>query len=85
MSGEKLYRRKLLRLDHVVDGEHLTSLSDRKRTNAARRALFAANRCINGSLSGEPSKRSGRVHGPVVEGTGKCAECGVVAAKSRAA
>jgi hypothetical protein len=57
-----------VKFDYLTDRE-------RRETSADRRALLGSlNRCINGSADGSPSKRSGRVHGPVYRGK-RCREC----------
>ena len=58
---------------------YATTLVRRARSKACRDLLRLRGRCINGSLTGEPSKRTGRVHGVVIHG-GRCAVC--LAAKS---
>ena len=54
--------------------EFKTDETRRSESQDRKQALRDAGRCINGTLTGEPSKRTGTIHGPVVSG-GKCARC----------
>ena len=53
---------------------NLTTPERLARVKLRRQKLRDLGLCINGSLTGKPSKRTGRVHGVVIHG-GRCAVC----------
>ena len=65
-----------------IDGGYATDFRYRRRATIERLAKRQKGLCINGPKHGGPS-RSGRVHGPPNQTSGKCDECDRIAAQAR--
>jgi hypothetical protein len=58
-----------------VRDDYVTTPERRLLTANRRTLLRAAKKCINGPLEDRPGKRYGVVHGPPVDGAGRCQHC----------